>query len=459
MDGLQGVFNYSVEFPADDDTVIIIAPNGYGKTALLSLLKDCVALNLKGAATHTFNVLEIHFADRSMWRFERGLEEERLRDEDMVRYRNMVSHSSYESYRERFYPNQFTVTLSRTDRNGAPVVEELPDFENLNPRLLSRVLRAMPEVFSQTLDRPPGSGSPIRPRDLFRRHYREIVSNPRARDMLQAADPSLLWPYVEAMDCLFIETQRLLYAKEQNKEESDKSVSQEEILRQAERLSQLLQRNYSDYAARSQALDRSFPSRLIKQARSSPPPNIDRLRLALQEIEQRRAALTEAGILVEQTDPFITTVDDILPKVADALQVYVRDSREKLATYDSIYPRISAFRDLMNKKLKPKQIEIGREFGASVVRGNQTFSLQGLSSGEKHEFIMLFKLIFDTKPGSLVLIDEPEISLHVVWQLEFMADLRRVQATSPFQSIIATHSPQIFQGCRHLLVDLADQAA
>jgi len=71
---------------------------------------------------------------------------------------------------------------------------------------------------------------------------------------------------------------------------------------------------------------------------------------------------------------------------------------------------------------------------------------------------MLFKLIFETPPSSLVLIDEPEISLHVLWQLEFMPDLFEIQEANRFQAIIATHSPQIFQGVEHLIVDLADQA-
>jgi len=56
------------------------------------------------------------------------------------------------------------------------------------------------------------------------------------------------------------------------------------------------------------------------------------------------------------------------------------------------------------------------------------------------------------------LIDEPEISLHVVWQLEFMADLLRIQAANNFQCVIATHSPQIIQNAGDITIDLADQA-
>jgi predicted ATP-binding protein involved in virulence len=70
---------------------------------------------------------------------------------------------------------------------------------------------------------------------------------------------------------------------------------------------------------------------------------------------------------------------------------------------------------------------------------------------------MLFRLIFETPTNAIVLIDEPEISLHVLWQLEFMADLQDIQKANRFQSIIATHSPQIFQGMEDRVVDLADQ--
>ena len=35
--GLNDLFDYKLTFPRDSNNVIIIAPNGYGKTAFLSL--------------------------------------------------------------------------------------------------------------------------------------------------------------------------------------------------------------------------------------------------------------------------------------------------------------------------------------------------------------------------------------------------------------------------------------
>lgn len=43
----------------------------------------------------------------------------------------------------------------------------------------------------------------------------------------------------------------------------------------------------------------------------------------------------------------------------------------------------------------------------------------------------------------MVLIDEPEISLHVKWQREFLRDMLAVANLSRVRFIIATHSPQI----------------
>lgn len=463
VNGLQGVFHYKIVFPNDADTLIIIAPNGYGKTAFLSLLRDCMSLSLRRAASHTFNNLTVTFGDKSKWVFSRVIDEEKSRVEELRRRRVM-----YREIPTSWAPphpatrggGDYWVTLKRFDRSGKEIEDKAPDLDKVNPRVLSRVLERSPYLSPHTSSsiRDLRTGEVLLTPEAFRRYFTELSADPRIREMLSLTAPNIIWPEISPTQCVFIETQRLLYNKASPGDEGSKSPApQEEILRQAQSLSTLLQQNYSDYAATSQALDRSFPSRLIARARSGGQMNTDDLRSSLLSVEKKRASLTEAGILVEQTDAIMSTDDELLPKVVDALQIYVEDSQKKLATYDEIYPKISVFRELMSNKLKPKKLSIGRDFGASVSRDKQKLTLEGLSSGEKHEFIMLFKLIFETPANSLVLIDEPEISLHVVWQLEFMSDLRRIQSANPFQSIIATHSPQVFQGVRHLLVDLADQ--
>lgn len=80
--------------------------------------------------------------------------------------------------------------------------------------------------------------------------------------------------------------------------------------------------------------------------------------------------------------------------------------------------------------------------------------LSQLSSGEQHEVVLLYELIFKTKPGILVLIDEPEISLHITWQKEFLDDLLKIIKIQNFQVLIATHSPSIINDRWDLVYNL-----
>jgi predicted ATP-binding protein involved in virulence len=68
--------------------------------------------------------------------------------------------------------------------------------------------------------------------------------------------------------------------------------------------------------------------------------------------------------------------------------------------------------------------------------------------------VLLYELLFKTKQNALILIDEPELSLHVAWQVEFLNDLARVIKLSSFDVILATHSPQIINDQFDLAVEL-----
>ena len=55
---------------------------------------------------------------------------------------------------------------------------------------------------------------------------------------------------------------------------------------------------------------------------------------------------------------------------------------------------------------------------------------------------MFFNLIFASS-DLLVLIDEPEISLHIEWQERFIDDLSEICEMNNIQALVATHSPNI----------------
>ena len=83
-------------------------------------------------------------------------------------------------------------------------------------------------------------------------------------------------------------------------------------------------------------------------------------------------------------------------------------------------------------------------------------ALEQLSSGEKQEIVLFYELIFETKSNLMLLIDEPEISLHITWQKKFLDDLLKVSKISHIKAIVATHSPQIISNHWDIQIDLGE---
>ena len=74
-----------------------------------------------------------------------------------------------------------------------------------------------------------------------------------------------------------------------------------------------------------------------------------------------------------------------------------------------------------------------------------------LSSGEQHEVILNYELIFKTEEKSVILIDEPEISLHMMWQRKFIDNLLDIATKNHLNIIVATHSADIVNDHRNLV--------
>ena len=83
--------------------------------------------------------------------------------------------------------------------------------------------------------------------------------------------------------------------------------------------------------------------------------------------------------------------------------------------------------------------------------------LSKLSSGEQEILVLYYKLIFESDVD-LLMIDEPEISLHIAWQKNILKDLKEiVKLNNKLNIIIATHSPQIISDNWDLQIDLGGQ--
>lgn len=79
----------------------------------------------------------------------------------------------------------------------------------------------------------------------------------------------------------------------------------------------------------------------------------------------------------------------------------------------------------------------------SILKKGDILDFDDLSSGEKFIIKLFYKLIYDLKNNSFVIIDEPELSLHIEWQELLIKNIVKISKIFDVYILIATHSPYI----------------
>ena len=114
------------------------------------------------------------------------------------------------------------------------------------------------------------------------------------------------------------------------------------------------------------------------------------------------------------------------------------------------------FRELIDERFVTKDVKINRSSGIEVTYKDRKVPIEALSSGEQHQLVLFFELLVERKENALILIDEPELSLHVAWQKKFVGDLMKIIDLIKFDVVLATHSPQLISRWDNIVVELGD---
>jgi ABC-type ATPase involved in cell division len=190
-------------------------------------------------------------------------------------------------------------------------------------------------------------------------------------------------------------------------------------------------------------LDGTFPRRVLSQTPPGPEVTDELIRERYLEQTQLRETLNEISVLDDQDDLPLPG-GKLEPWQRRVLWIYLEDSERKLLTFRDLLDRITLLREIVNSRFLNKTLIVDRDkgFRFETKLGQQLDPTQ-LSSGEQNELVLVYNLLFKVSEGSVVLIDEPEISLHIAWQQKFLEDVQRISQISHLRFIIATHSPQI----------------
>lgn len=118
------------------------------------------------------------------------------------------------------------------------------------------------------------------------------------------------------------------------------------------------------------------------------------------------------------------------------------DSYDKQNAYDD---RVKKFVSVCNKYLNNKKFiydESNLQLGIYRNGTKKPIKIQNLSSGEKQIISLFSKLYLEETDNCIILFDEPELSLSIKWQSQFLPDIMQSERCSTLISV--THSPFIF---------------
>jgi predicted ATPase len=150
-------------------------------------------------------------------------------------------------------------------------------------------------------------------------------------------------------------------------------------------------------------------------------------------------------------------------QIESLLAVFEQEDRNMRDAYASIGKYLASvdrfFRESGKRISFDSDYELAFEFGnasqgATLTKGK---SLKELSSGERQILIILTYLAFVSGPNSVFIIDEPELSLHLVWQRVLIDALSELRPAS-CQIVLATHAPEIVGRAREKAVRLGSKS-
>lgn len=265
--------------------------------------------------------------------------------------------------------------------------------------------------------------------------------------------PEWITRELEGVKALLIESQRTVIAKSVRRDighEEGISVTMR-INDCAKDLARILAQYNEAYKKRAYELDKNFVNRVLRDKEPLRKENLAEYSLMVGKFNELKNKLIRAGLIDEWKDLKVPSREN-LSRISDAklrmLTLYMQDSLEKLGVFNDLADKLQVFLTIVNGSFKYKQLHIDSKKGLEVLalESGEEIPLSKLSSGEQNELIMFFRLLFNSTPGELVMIDEPEISLHIDWMKRMVDHLEMIRKATGISILVSTHSPDIIGG-------------
>lgn len=420
---LFGMYDHDVVLNEHERMTIVHGPNGVGKTVLFKLVQDLLAGPGVDLLKYPFLECRIEFTNTVKLIARRDAEH------------NTVQVSS-----------NLGETTSEVSINAK-------SFDKLAHRLEQRLTihRIAPDLWFD-----PETDEKLDSYEVISRY------GGRMDDLFDSPLEGSLHKWRKSQDYIpkihLIEAQRLIRLRNvtsRHYRESEAQAVRDTVMEYSLQLKQKINTTLAEYGRQAQKLDQTFPQRLLQQGGT--PADAKQIEKDLQTIESKQETYRQLGLIEEELSP-VQGLDQLEsdPVKLAAMTVYVTDMKAKLDVLDYLAQRVSLLLGQINEKFTDKRLLINAQHELAIETSHgDAIPVSALSSGEQHQIVLAYDMLFRIEANSLVMIDEPELSLHVNWQERFLSDLESVIGVANFDALIATHSPYIINGRNELVVSLS----
>lgn len=415
VEKLFGIYSYNIKFDQIHEPYLLTGPNGFGKTTILTIIDNIARKNLFYFYQLPFEkiILDFDATQQILIRSERIEDQDIELDGDrrILTDRQIL----FEWYQDQKLISKFL----------------------LNKKLLAKANRNIGYY----------NGRLVVHYDLMSDDYMDFISNnSRIYDIIaKEQEQEQFLMLLNSISTNYIKAQRLFTEKT-----NEKVISSFDMV--VDKLKKKLEDQLFQYLRTSQKKDSTFIDTLFdSDIKEYNKEEYENEVLSLEsKIEELRSFELISSIKIRTFNP----------EYAKILTAYIKELNEKLNIYTEILSELRLFASLLKEKeFANKKIRFSPTYGLRVETSNGEFlDKNKLSSGEQNQIIMLYYLIFEVSDGTILLIDEPEISLHVAWQQKFLDDLTKILRLNKIQIIIATHSPQIIGGRWNECIDLYENS-
>lgn len=399
---LYYIYSYDINLVNDANLLILTGPNGFGKTTVLQIINHLCSLKLWYFNLLPFERIEISFAGDVCISIEKS-------DRDEYGYGDVKFIMAYD---------------------GAEAVAETYTLKMEEVERMAKRHFSIFRTFDQNkLD-----------------EYLETYHDDRINDFFETQLPCMV-SFLQAQNCAIIEEQRLV-AKKSQRNGSEYSRTVEDI---QTKISGFYAEAQKAYNTASLKIDGSFVKRLSDIEPTNKVKHIKKEKIYCQVL--KKIADYKKYDLVGELE----VVSDLGVHYNEVLKLYLTDLYQKLSSIDKYYQKLATFDMIVSgKHLAYKQLIFKDDKMTVADENGREIPVRKLSSGEQNLLVLCHNLVFGLDDKNVLLIDEPENSMHMAWLQNMLDDYISIAKTTGCQIIIATHSPAFIHGKWNLTYDLCE---